>query len=302
MGGGALLFLIRNPAREVEDASKSLKAGGEMFALMMIIAALITLGTQRQIFDEHPFMSQLGYNNACVVLDTNPARNVALSCYVFVAYFNILHIKTKLARIKLVQKSSPTPYPRWLRVTLFMANDVFVLATVLFANVFLVDPFESLAWHTAPYSFYLIARWCAVCASYAEYHYDSDPHKGAAPKGAKAFLVLYTIFSIAPSVCWFADYAHYDAQIAAGLTKDAITPLIPWYITGTLDYGLLIFIVLTTKFMPNAHTVVLSPRIVHTSSLDRKADAADAAEHPAELQQIAPKQRGFASRACVAPD
>jgi hypothetical protein len=84
------------------------------------------------------------------------------------------------------------------------------------------------------------------------------------------YMVVYLVCTVGCTICWFADMVAGEGK---GWGQDTSvlrehTPLIPWPLTCILDYGTLVCVALTTKFLPNNPVLV-----AHYIKVDRLESA-----------------------------
>ena len=267
----------------------ALKAAGELFAISIVVQAVVAAITHPEVFGSKHWSSRLfGYPSACVVIDTAPASYFGLVLYIFVAYLNILFCKIKLVRFHTTREDEWTGLGMGKRIFILGSTYVFALSVSTFALCWSISPFQSIYWHTAFFSFYLVARWFAVLASIVEYNArisarNEIEHPRTKVKRA-VYMAIYFICTIGCSACWFADMVAGEGKGwgDAQPELEEHTPLIPWLVTCILDYGTLICVALTTKFLPNnpvvlANYITIDRAHTHVAAGEAMPNAAEEA-------------------------
>lgn len=256
--GLAILDFVHSPLNNELSSTKYMKAGGEVLVSILGICWIVTYFTQPQVIAMNPLKERLGYNNVCVGLDSKPAAYVAAFLWPIVSYFNIRAAWIMaVTEMNLEAKHTSTSAKC---VTIF-ASFINLVSTCVLAILFLFPPEPDVraVWiHTSIYVFFIIGRLFGIAVQYYRNYLDDDPDQTDL-KNTKTsewiFLYVYTGVSLALPVLFLVNYSWYDLYRKPDVDGDE--PLIPWYITFTLDYTWLACVGCTTKFLPAQTSLIM---------------------------------------------
>lgn len=199
-----------------------LRAAGECLFLMLLIGAIITQVYTPEIFVENPLKTRMGYNNFCVGIDMPPASYIIFPLGVLAVYFSIQYnIYDSLRTI--IVKERLSKFQKYFSI---VSNYLFVFSVSGFLLILLITPFDNVWVHTILFFQLIFFRTFVILANYYEHPNVNLSYK--------IYVILYTIISIVGVSIAIANYIHYDNCIEAGGINCG--PLVPWFITMTLDY------------------------------------------------------------------
>lgn len=241
------LFMVLKANREEIYPEHFLKAGGETLAMLFLVCGIITAIFNPDSFSDNPLMDRLGYNNLCVVFDTAPATYVAQGFYVACAYLCIRYTWTDYERTMLIASKEDARELSGCQVNFSVTMDVlFTLSICVFGLVFVINPQDSVFWHSCAFLQFVFCRFFVVVANFLEH---PEPEKKS-----WIFLYYYGFTSFAFPISVLICFATYDE------TKK-MQPVIPWYITCSFDYMWLIGLAATSKMLPNAEILKLKTEL-----------------------------------------
>jgi hypothetical protein len=81
-----------------------------------------------------------GYDDACVLFDSTPARYLAASIFPIVCYFALLHVHFKLARISKSDEAHLLDLSAAERAFIYISNIGFAVSQCGFVITFMISP------------------------------------------------------------------------------------------------------------------------------------------------------------------
>lgn len=233
-----LLRLARDPLQPRLHPEDYLKAAGEMLFFLFAVSWALTLMFNPDLVANNPLKDRIGYNNVCVGFDSAPAVYVAQVLWAPTVYFGIRFAWSSAQRSALLKVKRPETR-LWLS---YLVSALFMASTSGFGLVFILTPDHHAdhVWgHSIAFLQYIFARFAVVAVSYSE-----------SPKVSRAswaFLGAYGLASVVYPALIVIDYVGYDAT--------ARSPVIPWWITMSVDYLWFACLPLTTLLLPARESI-----------------------------------------------
>jgi len=242
----ALIGLLTHPLTDEFSSHRYLKAGSEIFGLLVVLSWILTFIYNPSIIEKNPLKDRVGYNNVCVGFDTAPAKYVALFLWPLTTYFNL-----RFAWLEVVTECSlgDKHSSRTGKICTAVSSAIFA-ASVLFQPFMLViAPVDKdTAWiHTGLFIQYILIRTIAVATQFFRNKYDGDTtdYDNISTGSWMWFYAFTTSSLLLPTLC-IADFTYADYYRPEG----DMEPLIPWYMLNSLDLCWFACLATTNKFLP----------------------------------------------------
>ena len=269
--------MFQSPHAGVFDSTLALMAHHEWVSIMMFVPAIFTFWYHPESLSSNDLLDRLGYNDACVLFDTTPARYVAGCIFPIVCYFCIMHVHFKLARVYRSDAEHLLRLNTLGRAYIYCTNIGFAFAQCFFVVCFLIPPSQSVYWHTIPFIVNMIFRWLASTASFVEFNSRivsvTAGFKPPLPQYAYHFFALQGFVTMVLPVCWMVNYNAYDRACGYQGSDDEVaaedcgfSPPVPAWFVGACDYIWFICLPLTPIYLPHnpvpvAHVIELLSRV-----------------------------------------
>ena len=132
--------MLASPHSGIFDATLALMAHHEWVVIMVATGGVLTLATHPETIGNNALFDRLGYDDACVLFDTAPARYLAACIFPIVCYFCLLHVHFKLARISKSDEAHLLNLSAAERAFIYTSNIGFAVAQCSFIIVFMIPP------------------------------------------------------------------------------------------------------------------------------------------------------------------
>lgn len=241
-----LLGLLRNPLTDEFSSTRYLKAGGEIFGLLVASSWVLTFIYNPSVIEKNPLKDRVGYNNVCVGFDTAPAKYVALFLWPLTTYFNL-----RFAWLEVVTECSlgDQHSSRTGKICTAVASALFAISVLFQPFMLVVAPVDKdSSWlHTGLFVQYILIRVVAVATQFFRNKYDADTSDYDSITTAQwTWFYAFVVASLGlPTLC-LADFTYADYYRPEG----DMEPLIPWYILNSCDLLWFFCLATTGKFLP----------------------------------------------------
>jgi len=207
-----------------------LTAAGELLALMFAVVWLVSLIFNPGVVHDNPIAANLGYNNFCVGLDTQPAKSPGLILFVACYYVCIRYAITNMQRSFERRRNGKNTRMQFVGS---VTTDLFwAISFSVFSLVWVINPWMSLRGHTAPFCFFIICRWATIFARMLE--------SPATTWRGWAWMCVYGPISFILPIYYFSSFSYHDAT--GGV-------MIPYWVGMILDYTWFACLPLTGLFL-----------------------------------------------------
>lgn len=224
-----------HPTRDVVQPDDYLAAAGELLVLAFVVGYALTATYDPESFESNPLKRRIGYNNACVLFDSDPARNVACTLIAVSVYFLMTYVRLDSTRLFL-QKDRLS---RAVRCYCVWSMRLYGISLCVFLNVFLIRPRRDPALHTFFFAQFIFFRYVGIVSNYVEHRALGYTMSAS----VCMFLAAYTFTSIALPCLLAVDFAYYDDD-------DDTDPAVPASLLMCIDYAWFLCVFLTTKVQP----------------------------------------------------
>lgn len=228
------LFRTNAKQEEVIQPDDYLQAAGELLVIAALQGYVLTRTFAPESFEDNELKKRIGYNNACVLFDTDPARNVACALISASLYFLWTYVRLDNVRVSLQGdrlSSSVRSFCRW-------SMRAYAISMCVFMNVFLVRPSTHPALHAFFFAQFIVFRFFGIASNYVE-HWALGYDLTSSTTG---FLVAYSFSSVTLPILLAINFAYFD--------ETRSTPVIPAMFTMSVDYMWFMCVFLTTRVQP----------------------------------------------------
>jgi hypothetical protein len=229
------------------------KAGSETLAIIFMGSWVLTLVFNYEFVHDNPLKDRMGYNNLCVGFDSSPARYFAMPLFVLKAYLDIRYVLAAMQRSDL-EKRTGILKSTWRYQFSICVNGLYACYLPFLPFLVFVEPTgnDSVLFHYSIFAVIIVFRLLLITSNFCQRSDIGDIQ-------LESWIwygcfVLTTVFSLILS---FLDFLFYNAK--KGGTQ---TPFIPWYILMSLDYFWFLLVLITSRYLPDSSTIVVSYKLV----------------------------------------
>lgn len=251
------------PNSNVMDAERFSAASTELFGVILVLAAIVTVVFRPDVYGDNPLKDVYGYNNICVSMDVPPARYIASVMWPLVVYFQIECTRLTVTRILHGLKNETLVAPsRWLPYAMIGIHLNSVLAVAGFGLIFVISPMHSLRGHSYPFAFYGFSKVTSLGALCAEssMHSFTGSRKLVTNGGA---LYVSSLWALTVLLILLVEltYRHHDAHPNGGSR-------FPWYVMFALDWSWFGMMCFSGNFLPH-HPILVRGAELHPDTIKR---------------------------------
>lgn len=263
--------MIKAPHHGVFDSTLALMASNEWLIMMLIPPGLMTIILRPDTFGDNMLYHRLGYDDPCVLFDSFPSNLLAGMGYTIAAYFGLLHVHFKLARLAISNEMALLDLSCFTRVFIYVANMSFVLGIMTFCICLIVPPTQDVYWHTYGFQVNMVTRYLAHLSSFVEYRSRVSAVDGRhLPRIEPSQYVFMTVFGLTTVLlpCMaLMEYGRYEAECGKQGSPNEIPheacghePFMGGWFTMCVDYLYFICLFTSPYFLPHNPVFVVSGR------------------------------------------
>jgi len=212
----------RKDEGDVVQPESYFMASSELLGFLFVVVWLITYANNYGVVNNNPIKDRLGYNNFCVGLDSEPAKNVGEVLFMVCYYSCIRYAVTNLQRSFEVRRMGKISAPMF--VFSVFSDIQWLLSISIFALVWVIDPWMAMYGHTLPFIGFIYVRYVSVLAMMLQS--SETTFKGW------VFLVFYCAISAMLPMYYLSSFAYFTIT-----SNDASDTLLPWWVGMSMDYA-----------------------------------------------------------------
>lgn len=182
-------------------------------------------------------------------MDTMPARSV---CLPFILLY--VHLSLRYSYLDTVRADLDLMAGRLTRRAHrgnLVGNVVFATTLLVSPNFLIVTPFDSFWGHLGFFLVLIFGNWMLSVGNLLE-----GGGWAVMGRGARVWLVVYTLWIVAYPTIALVDWLHYDQELGGEQP-----PAVPWWLAAAVDYGLFVVQGVQALFVQERHPLVQSLKI-----------------------------------------